>query len=221
MRECQHCRVRIRGTSDRCVLCGNLLSPAENGETEEIFPQIPPVSDSHLAVRIMAFISVCILVLSFAVRIMVPTRVNWPIFVALGLLSMWLSLAVLLRKSHNVPKTILWQATVVSLLSLFWDWQTGWRGWSLDFLVPIAIVTAIVLMYIMARIMRLSVRDYITYALLDSLLGMVPIVFLLLHWVRMPIPSILCVSLSMIFLAAIVIFQGESMRKELHKTLHL
>lgn len=221
MRYCQHCRVRVRGTADRCVLCGNLLLPAKNGEAEEIFPRVPPVSDSHLAVRIMAFISVCILVVSFAVRLMVPTEVNWPIFVALGLLSMWLSLAVLLRKHHNVPKTILWQATVISLLSLFWDWQTGWRGWSLDYLIPIAIVTAIILMYIMARIMRLSVRDYITYALLDGLLGIIPAVFLLLEWVKMPIPSILCVSISMIFLAAIVIFQGDSMRKELHKTLHL
>jgi hypothetical protein len=220
MRHCKHCQVQIRGTNKTCPLCENTLSDLDDVQNE-IFPQIPPIYQSNLAIRILLFISVATIVVSFAVRMMFPTNLNWPIFVVFALVSMWLSFMVVLRKRHNIPKSIIWQVSIVSALSVFWDWQTGWKGWSLDYVIPIAFLTATLVLYVTAKIMKLSVRDYVTYALLDSLFGIIPILFIVFDWINVIYPSIICVAVNIIFLFAIFIFQGEHIKIELNKRMHI
>lgn len=222
MQYCSHCRVNIRGNKNECPLCWNTLQPDSSSiEQDEIFPAIPPAYESHLAIRIMVFISIVAVVASFAIYLIFPSDINWPLIAVFGLLSMWLSLIVVIRKRHNIPKSIMWQVTLASALSVFWDWETGWRGWSLDYVIPVACVTAMLVMYVTARIMKLSVRDYITYALLDCIFGIIPVLFILFDWINISYPSTICISISIIFLAAIFIFHGEDIRKELDKRMHI
>ena len=222
MQYCNQCRVHIRGRDARCVLCGNTLSAPDAAEDRDgIFPDIPPAFESHMALRIMIFASAAVAIMSFALRLLFPTNVNWPIYVLYGLVSMWLGLIIVLRKRHNIPKTIVWQVTVVSGLSILWDLVTGWRGWSLDYFIPVVYVAAIIVMYITAKIMKLGIRVYVTYALISCLFGIIPALFIAFNWVNTLYPSIICVTVSVIFLAAIVIFQGENIKKELGKGLHI
>lgn len=222
MQYCRQCHIHIRGNRERCVLCGKTLitTDAETGN-EEVFPKIPPAYESHLAIRILVFISITAIAVSFALEKIFPTTVNWPLFVIFGIFSTWLGFIVVLWKRHNIPKTILWQVVIVSLLSVFWDWQTGWNGWSLEYFIPIVYVAAEMVMYITARAMRIRTREYITYALLDSIFGIIPVLFILFHLVEMVYPAIICVTISVIFLAAIFIFQGENIIKELKKKTHI
>ena len=220
MQYCSHCHVKVRGEKEKCPLCGNGLPNNGDTEKQQLFPHIPPSYERHLAIRIMVFISIAAVVASFAAYIIFPIDVRWPLFILFGLASMWISLIVILSKRHNIPKTILWHVVIVTLLSVFWDWQTGWRGWSLDYVIPIIYVAAMVVMYVTAKIMKLSIRDYITYAFLDGLFGIIPIAFLLLKWTNVLYPSIICIGASVIFLAAIFIFQGDNIRSELDKRMH-
>ena len=221
MRYCSHCKVQIRGQNNNCPLCGNILSFGDPKGEEIVYPEIPPTYQSHLATRIMLFISVTAAVSSFAVYMIFPTDVNWPLFVLFGLASMWLSLSVILRKMKNIPKIILWQVIIVSLLSLFWDWQTGWHFWSVDYVIPFIFVAAILVMYVTAKIMKLSVKDYIMYAFLDAVLGIIPVAFIAFQLVTVLYPTILCVASSIIFIAAIFLFHGGSISDELDKRMHV
>lgn len=222
MQYCRQCHIHLRGNRKRCVLCGKTLASADcQTGCEEVFPEIPPTYERHLALRILVFISVCAIAVSFAFEMMIPTAINWPLFIIFGLISTWLGFIVVLWKRHNIPKTILWQVVTVSLLSVFWDWQTGWRGWSLEYFIPIIYVAAEMVMYITARAMKIRTREYITYALLDGMFGIIPILFIVFHLVDVLYPSIVCVTVSIIFLAGIFIFQGENIVKELKKKTHI
>lgn len=221
MKYCNYCQVHIREDRKECHLCGNALTDDGKGEFQEVFPNIPPAYERHLAVRIMVFISIITVVVNFGIYIMFPTNIKWPVFVVFGLLSMWLSLIMVVRKRHNIHKNIMWQVTIVSALSTFWDWRIGWKGWSLDFVVPITCIAAMFVMYVTAKIMKLSIRDYIIYSLLDGLFGFIPILFLLLKWINVIYPSIICVGISIIFLSSIFIFHGENIKVELHKRMHI
>ena len=222
MKYCNTCNVSVRGTNERCVLCGKTLKTTDSTVwNEEVFPVVPPFYKSRLAVRIMIFISLSAVVVSYAIRMIFPTDFDWPIFILFGILSAWLSLNVIIQKGKSIPRVIIWQVTVVPLIALFWDWKTGWRGWSLDYLIPILYLAAEVVMYVTAKIMKLSKRDYITYAFLDALFGVLPILFILFKWVETPYPSIISVAFSIIFLLALFIFQGENMKNELNKRMHI
>lgn len=219
---CKQCKVHIRDKKAKCPLCGNILADDINTvEGDNVYPLIPPAYEKHLAIRILLFISIVAIVLSYFIHKLFPTSVNWPMLVLLGLLSTWLSITDALRKRHNITKSIMWQVIIVSALSIFWDWKIGWKGWSLDYAIPILCIAAVIVMYVTAKVMRLSVVNYIAYFLLGGLFGIIPVLFILLDLVTVEIPSIISVAVSIIFLAAIIIFKGDSIKQELQKRMHI
>ncbi|MEN2773917.1 DUF6320 domain-containing protein [Acetivibrio clariflavus] len=219
---CNHCKVYIRDGKNKCPLCGNILSHNEGINKEEaIYPEIPPAYERHLAMRILIFISVVAIVISFIIYRLFPTSVNWPVLVVMGIMSVWISIGYVLRKRSNITKTIMWQVVIMSLLSIIWDWKIGWRGWSLDYAIPFLCIAAIIVMYITAKAMRLGTGYYIAYFLLGGLFGIIPGLFILLDLVSVDYPSIISVAVSIIFLSAIIIFQGENILSELQKRMHI
>lgn len=223
MQYCNHCNVKIKDNRDKCVLCGNTLPINEGdcGNEQNTFPTIPPFYASNIALKIMIFISIAAVVVSFAINMIFPSSINWPLLFLFGLLSVWIGLYVILKKRYHIPKKIIMQTIIISILSVFWDWRTGWRGWSTTYVIPIIIVSAMILMYITAKILKLSSRDYITYSLIDGFFGLVPLLFILFDWVNVKYPSIVSIAVSIISIAAIFIFQGEEIRNELDKRMHI
>ena len=220
MQYCEHCKVHIRSNRKYCPLCQNTLS-GKGSEQEEIFPVIPVTYQNNLILRIMIFISVSIVVISIAINTMFPVHVNWSMFIIAGILCMWISLALVIRKRYNIPKSIMWQVAIISILAVIWDLGIGWRGWSLDYVIPIACVVTMIVMYVTAKIMRLGVRDFIIYLLLDGLFGIIPALFLVFNALNVMYPSIICVTVSILSLSAIILFEGENIKEELDKRMHL
>ncbi len=220
MQYCEHCKVYIRGNRKKCPLCQNSLMKAGNDE-EEVFPELPVTYQNHIIFRMLIFLSISIIVISFAINAMFPTKVNWSMIVISGILCMWLSLGVVIKKRNNIPKSIVWQVAIISILAVIWDWRTGWKGWSIDFVIPIACVVAMIVMYVTAKIMHLSVRNFIIYLLMDGIFGIIPIAFILFDILKYRYPSIICATLSIISLSAIIIFEGENIKEELNRRMHL
>jgi hypothetical protein len=136
-------------------------------------------------------------------------------------ISIWIGLIIIIQKRYHIPKKIVWQVFIVSVLAVFWDYKIGWRGWSLDYIIPIASVSAMIIMYVTAKIMNLSVSDYVTYILLDGVFGIIPIVFIVLDLVKVIYPSIISIGFSIISLSAIFIFRGEEIKAEITKRMHI
>ena len=221
MKHCRYCKVDIRQERDRCILCENILEKDLGGDYEEVFPQIAPFYESHLALKIMFFISIAALVLSFSINIIFPSNINWPILFMFAIISTWGGLIIVVQKRYHIPKKIVWQVVIISILAVFWDYKIGWRGWSLDYVIPIACVSAIIIMYVTAKIMHLSVEDYITYILLDGIFGIIPVLFIIFDLVNVIYPSIISISFSIISLSAIFIFQGQEIKTEITKRMHI
>lgn len=221
MKYCNHCKVKIIEDREKCILCGNFLAVISDEEPEEVFPKVPPTFESNLVLKIMLFISISTIVASFVIDTIFPSFINWPLLMVFGLISIWLGLFVIFQKKYNVHKKIIWQVIIISLLSIFWDWNTGWQGWSITYVLPTIFISAMVLMYVTGKIMKLSVRSYIIYALIDGVLGIVPALFILFGWVRIIYPSVISVGVSIIFLSAIFIFKGTEIKEELNKKMHI
>lgn len=221
MKYCSHCKVYIREDRERCALCENTLDNEVIEKSEDIFPEIPPFYESHLVVKILIFISIVAIVVSFGFNMIFPNTKNWTIPILFGVLSVWIGLIIIVQKRYHIPKKIVWQAIIISILSIFWDHQTGWRGWSLDYVIPIASVSAMIIMFITAKIMKLSIRDYITYAFMDGLFGIIPILFIAFNLVDTIYPSIISIGFSIISMSAIFIFQGNEIKTEMNKRMHM
>ena len=135
MKYCRHCKVDIRGNHEKCTLCENILEESKVKD-EEIFPDILPFYQSHLALKIMIFISIVALVVSFSINMIFPSNINWPLLFMFAVISIWVGLIIIVQKRYHIPKKIVWQVIIISILALFWDYKTGWMGWSLDYVIP-------------------------------------------------------------------------------------
>ena len=96
----------------------------------------------------------------------------------LGVITMWLVVLMAVRKRRNVAKGTVYLVVLVGLVCVYWDYLTGWRGWSLTYAVPILDASSIVALLITVRVMRIEVGEHILYSGLTVLLGLAPIGFL-------------------------------------------
>ncbi|HZJ69001.1 MAG TPA: DUF6320 domain-containing protein [Candidatus Eisenbacteria bacterium] len=221
MRYCRHCDVHTRGDHDKCVLCENLLEKSSSPENHPVYPDIPPLYKKHLALKIMIFISIVGLVSSFAITIIFASDFKWAILFMFAILSIWIGVINIIQKRVHIPRKILRWILIISLLSIFWDYQTGWEGWSLDYVFPLVCISAIIVMHITARVLNLSVSVYITYALIDGLLGIIPVLFIIFDVVNVTYPSIISIGFSIISLSALFIFRGKDIKLEIIKRMHI
>lgn len=221
MQYCDNCKVKIKGKNHICPLCGAILL-GQGDQEEEVFPHIPTIyQEFNMFIRIMIMVSFSTVVISFAINIIFTKESRWSLFVAAGILCMWISLIFIIRKKNNIPKTIVWQVGLLGILSVIWDYSMGWLGWSIDYVIPTICVGAMIVMAIAAKILKIGVRDLIIYFLVDGIFGFVPIVFLVFGGLNVVYPSVICVAVSAINLVALIVFEGDNMKAELNKRMHI
>ncbi|MCL2158477.1 MAG: DUF6320 domain-containing protein [Oscillospiraceae bacterium] len=222
MKFCEKCNVSVLGETKKCPLCQNSLP--ENGETAEpdIFPFVPLARQKHsLLFRLLQLGSATLIIVSAVFNLIFPQRGPWSLFVAAGALCVWISLIFAIRKKNNILKNLAYQVTIASIFSVLWDVFTGWHGWSVDFFVPIAFVSAMSATAIISRILKVPPGTFIAYSCLLMLYGIIPAVFIISGLNSVILPSLICVACSLFSFAALLIFEGRNMAAELRRRLHL
>lgn len=219
---CEYCKVHIAGDAALCPLCQNRLRGEPEPE-KAVFPSLSPREwkKQRMVLHILLFVSFAAVVVCLTIDALLPQSYTWPWYVAAAVLCMWFCLANAIIRRHNIPKNILWMVVWISLLSVVWDAFTGWHHWAIDYVIPALCVMAMVAVAVVSKAMGRRLTEYMVYLIIDSLFGVVPLIFLLLGWVRVRYPSILCGAGSVLSLGALWAFQGAAMMEETKKRLHL
>ncbi|MDD4780403.1 MAG: DUF6320 domain-containing protein [Tissierellia bacterium] len=221
MKYCDKCKVNVVGKRKTCPLCQDFLSGQDN-DVEDEFPPITFIyKEYNMFFKMMMLISIIIASVSIAVNAVFHKNVYWSLFIIGGLASVWVSLITAINKRNNIPKNIIYQVVIVSIAVVVWDYVTKWKGWSIDYVIPLVYVFAMISMFVISKIMKLKLNDYILYLIIDGIFGIIPIIFILTGVLNVLIPSLICVVSSIISLSTILIFEGESMREEMKRRLHL
>ena len=221
MQYCNVCKVNIEGAPKTCPLCGGELTgtPDKKGD---LFPYIPPPKYStSFLLRLISFIAIASIAISVAVNMLVNPSVWWSLFVIASVSSAWLTVVVAITKRRNILKNIAWQMFLVSVIAVLWDVAVGWRGWSLDFALPGCCTVSMVSMFVLSIILKIPPREYIYYIILDSVYGIVPIIFVLTGVLNTTLPSILCILVSVLTIAAILLFQWRNLKEVGERKFHL
>lgn len=221
MRRCTECSVDIEGAWTRCPLCA---APVTGEAVRSPIPAVPLEFSRRRVLRALFLTSLAVILASFVAQLLFSRgadgigalRSVW-----LGVIAMWLVVLMAVRKRRNVAKGTVYLVILVGLVCVYWDYLTGWRGWSLTYAVPIVCACSIVALLITVRVMRIEVGEHIVYSGLAVLLGLAPIGFLVFGWVTTPLPSAICGALSLVALVVLPLARGREVRHELAKRLHL
>ena len=221
MRRCTECAVEIEGTWSRCPLC---TAPVVGEPVPSPLPAVPLRFSRRRVLKVLFLTSIAVILASFVAQLLFNRglagigvlRSLW-----LGVVTMWLVVLMAIRKRRNVAKGTVYLVVVAGLVCVYWDYLTGWRGWSLTYAVPIVCSCSIVGLLITVRVLRIEVGEHILYSGLTVLLGLAPIGFLAFGLVTNPLPSGICGALSFFALVLMQLARGSDVRHELSKRLHL
>lgn len=221
MRRCPGCLVDVEGRWERCPLCQGGLS---GSATPSPLPTVPLRFSRRKVIRVLFLSSFVVIAFSFLIQLAFirdASGIGVLRYIWLGIMTMWLVALMAIRQHRNVAKGTVYLIIVVGLLCAYWDYLTGWHGWSTTFVIPIMCAASIIALQVAVAVMHIEVGEHIIYTGLTVLLGLVPIVFLGLNWVSVPLPSALCAALSLAGLLILLRTRGPEVRHELSKRLHL
>ncbi len=219
---CESCKVRIRTNNDRCPLCQGRLSGSEN-EVTEPFPTVEKVKHeiNPLILKIFTFAIIVAIVVSNIINYLVSPHLWWGGYVLAGGGVVWIVVIVALIKRRNVFKNLLWQFIIVNSALIIYDVSHKFNGWSLDFSVPISLMAVLAGMILTIFLQKLDSPDYMIYLLLTGIIGLVPGIFLFTGIVGIKLPSAICGMVSLILIAALIIFQFKAVKIEINKKFHM
>lgn len=177
--------------------------------------------ENQRIVQTFSFLCLAIAVVCGMINFMTTGMLNWFWFAGAGCACAWLVVMVAYFKRRNILKNEMWQLLIISVIAIFWDWFIGWRGWSVDFVLPFGALAVQFSIPVIAKVNRLEREEYLFYLVQAGVAGLIPIVLVWTGIVRLVYPSVVCAGISFLTVAALFIFCLKDTLQEFHKKLRM
>ena len=222
MKRCASCGVDVIVPRVHCPLCAAPLTGEAPEEQREVYPPLPTLyKEYHLLFRVLIFVSVAGGAVSLLLNLAFPQGGWWSFLVLAGIVYMWITILYGVRRVHRASRSVLFQMVATAGVAVLIDSLYGHYGWAIDYAVPALCLSAMMAIGVVALVSRIGIEEFIMYFLINALLGLVPLVFVLTGLAETVWPSMTCVLLSVLSLAAVFIFGGDEIRQELKKRFHV
>ncbi len=208
-------------SSTVCPLCKSVLSDFNGKDTPFAFPSSEIDSRQyHFFKRLLIFLSVVAAGTSLLINFLTYDGFLWSIITVSGILYLWAVITHSVTNHINIASKILVQAFLGSVFIVIIDYLVGYRGWSVNYVIPIVFSVADIAVLIIILINRMDWRNYLLYQFSIALLGFAPLVLYLINLSHTPILVIICTSISALSLLGTVVFGDKTVKSELRRRLH-
>ena len=201
----------------------------ENVSHRELKNEFPGYGEKHRlekkenqkVIQTFSFLCLAIAVICGMINFMMAGVLNWFWFAGAGCACAWLVVMVAYYKRRNILKNEMWQLLLISVIVILWDRFTGWKGWSVDFVIPFGILAVQFSVPVIAKINRLEREEYLFYLVQAGIAGLIPMILVWTGIVQFAVPSVICAGISFLTLAALFIFCKKDTMREFHKKLRM
>lgn len=219
MRYCEKCRVNIRGEHKLCPLCQGKLTGEKE---EEVYPLIHTGKRPFQMFMKIATLSAAVVgIICVIINLMFPDSGKWSNYAVLALVCGWIVVNWAIRKRHHIIKNMAWQAFMLSVICLLWDYITGCNGWAVDYVIPIICSAFPIVIFILAKAGRMPEEDYVFSMFAGGVLEIIPFLFFVTKRVNVAYPTLIGIGLGLIDIVFLVLFKGKTLVNELEKRLHV
>ena len=105
-----------------------------------IYPQKLNSKKSNLIVKIGASISILVAILLIVINKLTSPHIPWAALANGGIVYLWIVLYYSIHKNINIAGHVLLHTVAISILTVYIDYELGFRGWSIDLAMPILII---------------------------------------------------------------------------------
>ena len=221
MSRCQKCNVIILDHTDRCPLCKHVLE--EDGtSTEDMYPNaIAGTKRVRFQENLFILLSIMIDCLLVSINYNADPQVPWSIVA--GLVFIYANIVfrlAIVGKSGYMFKTISLIILAVAMM-LGIDYVTGYRGWSLDFVVPSAILVVDLVIFLLILINRRNWQSYMMTEILTIMLSLIPVILRLMGMIHFKYLVWIAFGTSLFLFLGTLILGDQRARTELTRRFHV
>jgi len=214
---CKQCHIHFETPQQKCVLCGQILE-SDQAKTTNYFPRFEMPKAYHKIFKSFIYLNVLSFVVLFFIDIQ-NQMIDFS-FIAgvIHLYAIIMASFVFLSEFWTLKVTKIILLTLILLLSI--GLLIRESTWALDYVIPIVLAVNILLYAIVILFKKDREDDDGFHVLLLSLLGLVPYGFLLLGWIKEPLPTQITFIVSLSVLLGLIFFNlraiFEAMKRRFH-----
>lgn len=219
---CPNCHVHVDGALARCPLCQAPLtaSPSENTM------YAPHASERRKRNRnfyedLLLFLSFAAVVGACVINLLTWYGNPWCIGVAATVICVWIFLKTWDDAKYPFGARLLLQGLGVVAVLLAIDYQTGMRGWCVNYIVPFFLIGCNAAIDLYAYVYKSRWVANLIFAFLFVILGYLPLIFCWSGIASAWTPAILSAVASTLTLLGILRFAIRSFALEMKKRFHV
>ena len=228
MKKCKKCQVMICDPVKICPLCHSVLEASENKEiTKKGSPprMYPDVKDTlrimEFVVKIYVFLAIIVQVSLMVINYITFSGIWWSWITGIGILYFYLTLKYSIQKNAGYQKIILNQIIGGVFVTIGIDWIIGYRGWSVNFVVPSAILLIDLAIVILMIVNTRNWQSYILMQMLTVILSGIILVLWKIGVIQYPVVTIVAAVVSVVMFVGTLIFGDRRAKNELKRRFHM
>ena len=203
-----------------CPLCKSILEQTE--ELENMYPDVRiRMRRLKLFSRIYLFCAILAEAALFCVNLLTESQIWWSAITGLAFLYFYMVLryAILGKSGYKSKVTVLVILSI--LIAVVIDFLLGYRGWSVDYVLPVGIlvVDAVVLICMIGN--RRNWQSYMMWQILMILCSLIPMGLYIKELEQNPYMAFLPLAVSVTIFLGTIIIGDRRARMELVRRFHI
>ena len=207
--------------TDRCPLCKHVLESGDEPSVDAYPNAIGVNRRFRLLENILLFLSIVAACLMVAINHITDPEVAWSLVACLVLVyaNAVLRMAILGKSGYMFKTLSLVILAVLMLLGI--DYLTGYRGWSLDYVLPLGVLLIDLALFVLTLVNRRNWQSYMMAQILAILLSMIPVGLRLGGIIRFPYLVWIAFAASVFLFLGTLIIGDRRARTELKRRFHV
>ena len=220
MSRCKQCNVEILDETERCPLCHSVLE--KTVEVENMYPNVRTMTRRlALLSRIYLFVAILVEALLIYLNVLSDSEMFWSAIPGLAMLYGYLVLRYAILGKSGYKGKIIVLTLIAILMVVAIDFVVGYRGWSVNYALPSAILLVDAGILILMCINRRNWQSYMMWQIFMILCSVVPLVLYAVGIVTAPILALLAFAFSAALFLGTLIIGARRARTELRRRFHV
>ena len=220
MSRCKQCNVEILDETERCPLCHSVLE--KTVEVENMYPNVRTMTRRlALLSRIYLFVAILVEALLIYLNVLSDSEMIWSAIPGLAMLYGYLVLRYAILGKSGYKGKIIVLTLIAILMVVAIDFVVGYRGWSVNYALPSAILLVDAGILILMCINRRNWQSYMMWQIFMILCSVVPLVLYAVGIVTAPLLALLAFAFSTALFLGTLIIGDRRARTELRRRFHV
>ena len=186
-----------------------------------LYPKKLNSKKRNLLIKILLGVSVGIAVILTIINKLTIPEIHWAALANSGILYAWITAKYSIDKRTNIAGHVMIQAIAISLLTVYIDYNLGFRGWSLEISIPIIIIIANVTMLVLTIVSHRKYMRYAIYQLVICIYSLIPLYFMQKDMIDHYVLSYVAIGISIVNFILTIILSARDVKEAIIRKFHM